>query len=73
MLSICLKSKGNIFLIPSQIGLLEFVSNHFMIIIVFEQDNFKIKRFLNLVLLIEIDNVTIDLKNFQSWKHLDIL
>ena len=47
-----LKSKGNIFLIPSQIGLLEFVSNHFMIIIVFEQDNFKIKRFLNLVLLL---------------------
>jgi hypothetical protein len=44
-----------------------------MIIIVFEQDNFKIKRFLNLVLLIEIDNVTIDLKNIQSWKHLDIL
>ena len=44
-----LKRKGNISLIPSQIGLLKFVSNHFMIIIVFEQDNFKVKRFLYLV------------------------
>ena len=40
------KVKKSFFLIPSQIGLLKFVSNHLMIIIVFEQDNFNVKRFL---------------------------
>ena len=68
------KVKKIIFLIPSQIGLFKFVSNHLMIIIVFEQETLMLKDFwnhvFNLLLLIEIDyvvcsGVEIDLKIFK--------
>ena len=45
MLSIFVKSKEFFFLIPSQIGLFKFVSNHLMIIIVFEQETLMLKDF----------------------------